>query len=128
MSLLGFQKYSQHRRLIKAPRMVNFGLQGESHFLNWILFIYFKYMVFCMCVCLAQYLVPTEARRECWIPWNRSYRQLLATVWVMEIKAGFSGRAPHALNHWIHPLFCHISIPMKDNNLLLITNKLIWYW
>lgn len=28
--------------------------------------------------------VPAETRRRYWIPWNRSYRQLLTTVWVLE--------------------------------------------
>jgi hypothetical protein len=38
-------------------------------------------------------LVPREARREHWIPWNWSYRQLWATMWVLGVEPGSFGRA-----------------------------------
>lgn len=44
-----------------------------------------------MCVCL----VPTEARRRCWIPWD-----LWATMWVLKIEPSSFTRACSAINHW----------------------------
>ena len=41
--------------------------------------------------------VPTEVRKKHYIPWNWSYRMLLATRQMLEIKVWFSGRAASAL-------------------------------
>lgn len=37
-------------------------------------------------------LVPMEVRRRQWIPWNRSYRGLIADIWVLGIKPRWSVR------------------------------------
>ena len=44
--------------------------------------------------------VIPEVRRGHQIPWNWNYRWLWATMWVLGIKPGGSGRAASALNHW----------------------------
>jgi hypothetical protein len=41
--------------------------------------------------------MPEEARRGHWIPWNWSYRWLLDSAWVLEIKLQFSGRADNVI-------------------------------
>jgi hypothetical protein len=52
-----------------------------------------------MDVCVSHMcLVPAELRRGHWIPWNWSYRQLLAALWVLGAKPHFSVRAVNALN------------------------------
>jgi hypothetical protein len=43
--------------------------------------------------------VPSEGRRGPWIPWNMSYRWFVATMWVLGIQPGSSGRAGRAVNH-----------------------------
>ena len=44
-------------------------------------------------------LVTLEARRGHWMSWNWSYRQLWATMWVLSIELGISGRPANTLNH-----------------------------
>lgn len=48
----------------------------------------------CMCV----YLVPVEARRGPQIPWNWSYSQLGATMWVLGTQPWSNARAVRALD------------------------------
>jgi hypothetical protein len=43
-------------------------------------------------------LVPTEGRRRHQIPWNWSYRQLQAAMWVLRIESRCPGRVANALN------------------------------
>ena len=43
--------------------------------------------------------ILAEAKR-CQIPWDCSYRQLLANIWVLGIEPRFSGRATSALDCW----------------------------
>jgi hypothetical protein len=47
------------------------------------------------------FLVPKEYRRGYQMPWNWSYKQLWATMWMMEIEYWFSGRATSVLNNWV---------------------------
>jgi hypothetical protein len=47
-------------------------------------------------------LVSTEDRREYQIPWNWSYKQLLAAVWVLKIGPTFFRRAANVLKHTEH--------------------------
>lgn len=42
-------------------------------------------------------LVLEEARNGYWLPWNQSYRQQCAALWVLEIKPRSSGGASGAL-------------------------------
>lgn len=84
-------------------------------FLFIYLFNVYKYFVyFYICVSHACHILA-EARRRCQIPWDCSYRQLLATIWVLGIEPRFSGRATSALNcraislvltpfSWVHTL------------------------
>jgi hypothetical protein len=46
-----------------------------------------------MCVCL----VPMEASRECWIPWNWSCRWLGVTVWTWELNLDLLEEQPMLL-------------------------------
>lgn len=39
-----------------------------------------------------RYAVPTEVR-QCWIPWNWNFRQLLVAMWILGIEPRFPGRA-----------------------------------
>jgi hypothetical protein len=50
--------------------------------------------------CATRVPMPKEATRGHWIPWDWSYRQLSATVWVLIIEPWSSGRAVRTLNHW----------------------------
>ena len=50
----------------------------------------------CMCVCP----VPMRFRTRHLIPWNWSYRQLWATMWMLETEPGSSQRAATACNWW----------------------------
>ena len=55
----------------------------------------------CMNVCAPHsYQVAIKARREVWIPSNWSCRWLQATMYVLGIEPGSSGRWISALNHW----------------------------
>lgn len=50
------------------------------------LFILCVWCFVCIYICLShEYLMPMEARHQ--IPWVRSYRWLLATMWVLGIKS-----------------------------------------
>lgn len=70
----------------------------------------FACLYFCtLCVCL----VPQEA------PWNRSYRWLSPTTWVLGIDRGSYGRADSALNCLASSSAC--CIPSLSNNMLSIT-------
>lgn len=60
------------------------------------LFSYFVFSVLptCMCVCaLHVCMVPTEARRGHWIPWDWRYRQLKSTMWVLRTEPESSAKA-----------------------------------
>lgn len=48
-------------------------------------------------------LEPMEARREHWIPWNRSFRWLYTTMCVLRIDFGSSSKTATALNWAIPP-------------------------
>ena len=48
-------------------------------------------LVFCLHTCLCW---------GCQIPWNWTYRQVWAAMWVLGIEPGFSGRAVSVLNLW----------------------------
>lgn len=61
---------------------------------------YFLLHVCVPCVCL----MLAEARRGNWIPWYWSYRWLWATMCVLGIKPGLSGREVSAPNHWANSL------------------------
>lgn len=64
---------------------------GGSLFFKKLICVYgcFACLYFCtLCVCL----VPQEA------PWNRSYRWLSPTMWLLGIDHGSYGRADSALN------------------------------
>lgn len=53
---------------------------------------------FCLhvCLCTPVCLVPGEAGRRHWIPWNWSYKWLFAMMWVLGTKSRFSGRTANA--------------------------------
>lgn len=42
--------------------------------------------------------VPVKARRGQWIPWNRNYKLLSASVWMLGIKPRSLGRTAGVLN------------------------------
>jgi hypothetical protein len=50
-------------------------------------------LLFCLHICHLHALIPKEAKRGHWIPWDWSYR------WVQRIKPGSCGSATSALNH-----------------------------
>lgn len=52
--------------------------------------------VYQVCVCL----VPMEARRGYWIPWDWNYRWLWAVMWVLGVGFGSFTKATSALNCW----------------------------
>lgn len=43
--------------------------------------------------------VLADARRRHWIPWNRRYRWLLVTVWVLQFEPGSFGMAGPPESH-----------------------------
>jgi hypothetical protein len=48
----------------------------------------YVWVCLCMCVCAPLvFLMPTQVRRVCWIPWNWSYRWL----WVAMLTIYYSG-------------------------------------
>lgn len=71
----------------------------------WISFIYL-FVFLCVYQCFASMnvwtpymcLMPTEDRRQDYIPWDRSYSRLWATMCVPGIEPVSSGRSAHALN------------------------------
>lgn len=52
--------------------------------------------LFYVCGCFACLVLPM-ARGRCWVVWNRSYRRLWATLWVLGSKPRFA-RATNTLN------------------------------
>jgi hypothetical protein len=54
------------------------------------------------------------------IPWNWSYRQLQAAMWVLGIEIRFSGRAASALKHVSSLLSCRF---LKTSSLKSITRR-----
>jgi hypothetical protein len=51
--------------------------------------------VFCLHVCLCTISTPSD-----WIPWDWSYRQLGAIMWLLGVELRTSGRAVSALDCW----------------------------
>ena len=45
-----------------------------------------------------RYAVPTEVR-QCWIPWNWNFRQLLVAMWILGIEPRSSESLASAPNH-----------------------------
>lgn len=61
---------------------------------NFLSILFYVLLVFSLHVCVScTCLVPVEARRWQWIPWNWRYRYLWAMMWVLRIKPRFSVRA-----------------------------------
>lgn len=62
--------------------------------------------LFYMCECLVCVTVhhvctvPLKVDEGVWVPWNRSWKQPRAIVWVLGIKPGSFERAKSTLNHW----------------------------
>ena len=75
-----------------------------TRLLSWIIKISFCFKTYCVSAlpgCMHvphMYAVPRKARRGHQIPRNWSYKWW-ATMWVLRIKLGSSGRAVSALNH-----------------------------
>lgn len=65
-------------------------------------FYVYSFMLFWLnlCLCIVWCMVPVEAKSENQIPWKWSYGQLWATMWVLAIGPGSSGRWASPLNHW----------------------------
>lgn len=54
-----------------------------------------------MSVCISRvYLVTMKVRRVFWIPWDWSYIQLWASMWVLRISYRSWRLAPSSLKHW----------------------------
>lgn len=90
-----------------------FGIQSQFHFAVWswvpphfffsflkiiLCVLFYVYIYACLSICQVHAL-PTEARR-CWIPWNQTCKQFLATLWVMRMEFRWSTRAGSPPNHW----------------------------
>lgn len=64
--------------------------------------------VACMCVCTPHSrLVAEEVIKGHWIPYNRGYRWLWATMWVLGTEPTYSARATSTLNRWATSLVLH---------------------
>lgn len=66
----------------------------------------------CMHVC-HMHAVLTEVRRQHWVPWKWSYRQVWVAMWVLRAKPRFSLRKTSALAHWTISLTPKIP-PMRE--------------
>lgn len=69
-------------------------------------YFFFKKCIY-LCLCVSMYvsavhvcLVPEEARRGSWIPWNWSYGWLWVTMWVLGVEQWSSTRATRAFHCW----------------------------
>lgn len=85
--------------VVIAVIVIHFG-----HFAKYAVTWIFKCECACVWVC-CEYHVCTGAlllvRKGCWMPWNWSYRELWAVVWVLRTKPQFPKGAASALNHGV---------------------------
>lgn len=88
--------------MLPSPLIVNdsgkdFLLTSCYSFLN----CHFMYMgVLPAYICTPCMSRAHRGQRGCWIPWNRSYRWLWDTIWMLRIEPqSFAGTAG-VLNHW----------------------------
>lgn len=74
--------------------------KNEPYF-KLFLFLFHVHGYFTCHVFLSPECSNKEARRGSQTPWNRSYRQLGAALWVLRIEAGFSVGSAGVLDCWV---------------------------
>ena len=82
--------------------VISFSWKFLFSFLFLTFYFIYVWVVFFFPTCVPHIcLVSLEVKRGCQVPWNWTYRQLCAAIWVLGMEARSSGRAASALNCWV---------------------------